>query len=68
MLVLRRKEREWTTVVHSASGDVMRIFTANIRPGGGGLPPVVDLAFEDDARNFTMHRPERGTPFEPGPI
>jgi hypothetical protein len=34
----------------------MRIRVCRIRPG---FQPQLDLAFEDDARNFDIQRPER---------
>lgn len=57
MLVLRRKEGQWLEVTHAKSGDRMRIRVYNIIDSG-----QVDLAFDDDARNFTMNRPERVVP------
>lgn len=68
MLVLKRKEGQWIEVVHAASGDMLRIRVYNIRDRD---PKQVDLAFDDDARNFNINRPERkprpdgGPPAEP---
>ena len=55
MLVLKRKEGQWIEIVHR-SGDVLRFRAYNVC---GGFPGRVNLAFEDDARNFEIHRPER---------
>lgn len=63
MLVLSRKEGQWIEVTHH-SGDLLRIRVYNLREGN---PPCVDLAFDDDARNFAIHRPERKPPTEPDP-
>ena len=56
MLVLKRKEGQWVDVIHR-SGDRMRIRVYNIR---NQVPRQLDLAFDDDARHFTIERPERG--------
>lgn len=56
MLVLKRKEGQWIEVTHSKSGDVMRIRVCKIEAGN---PGHLNLAFEDDARNFEIQRPER---------
>lgn len=55
MLVLKRKEGQWVEITHR-SGDVIRIRAYNIQQG---LPNSVNLAFEDEARNFEIERPER---------
>jgi hypothetical protein len=55
MLVLKRKEGQWVDVIHR-SGDRMRIRVYNIR---SQIPRQLDLAFDDDARHFTIERPER---------
>jgi hypothetical protein len=55
MLVLKRKEGQWVDVIHR-SGDRMRIRVYNIR---SQAPRQLDLAFDDDARHFTIERPER---------
>lgn len=55
MLVLKRKEGQWVNVRHR-SGDLMRIRVYEI---SGGTPGRVSLAFDDDARNFDVQRPER---------
>ena len=57
MLVLRRKEGQWVEITHR-SGDTIRVRVYNIRTR---LPGQLDLAFDDDARNFLVRRPERGT-------
>ena len=56
MLILRRKEGQWVEIKHK-SGDVIRVRVYNIRTR---YPGQLDLAFDDDARNFTIQRPERG--------
>ena len=55
MLVLKRKEGQWVEVTHR-SGDVLRIRVCKIE---GGMPGHLNLAFDDDARNFEIERPER---------
>lgn len=61
MLVLKRKDGQWIEVVHSKSGDLIRIRTQKIR-AEAGRPAQVDLVFDDDARNFAIDRPERHHP------
>jgi len=56
MLILRRKEGQWVEIKHK-SGDVIRVRVYNIRTR---YPGQLDLAFDDDARNFSIQRPERG--------
>lgn len=56
MLVLKRREGQWTDVVHESSGDVLRIRVCQIE---GGFPGHLNLAFDDSARNFSIERPER---------
>jgi hypothetical protein len=55
MLVLKRKEGQWVHVTHK-SGDVLRLRIYDIEPG---VPGRVNVAFDDDARNFAIERPER---------
>lgn len=55
MLVLKRKEGQWVEITHK-SGDKLRIRAFRIREG---FPSQLDLAFEDDDRNFEIQRPER---------
>jgi hypothetical protein len=55
MLVLKRKEGQWIEITHT-SGDVIRFRVYNIR---SRFPGQLDIAFEDDARRFTIERPER---------
>lgn len=55
MLVLKRKEGQWIDVTHK-SGDVIRIRVYGI---SDEAPGRVNLAFDDDARNFDIQRPER---------
>lgn len=55
MLVLKRKEGQWVEVTHR-SGDVLRIRVCKIE---AGMPGHLNLAFDDDARNFEIERPER---------
>lgn len=55
MLVLKRKEGQWVEVTHR-SGEILRIRVCKIEPG---QPGHLNLAFDDDARNFEIERPER---------
>ena len=55
MLVLKRKEGQWVEITHK-SGDKLRIRAFRIREG---FPSQLDLAFDDDDRNFEIQRPER---------
>lgn len=55
MLVLKRKEGQWVEVTHR-SGDVLRVRVYQIEDG---KPGNVNLAFDDEARNFEIERPER---------
>ncbi len=57
MLVLRRRDGQWLDVVHR-SGDLLRVRVYDV---GLRLPNCVSLAFDDRPRNFTIHRPERGS-------
>lgn len=58
MLVLKRKENEWVEIQHAASGDILKIRLYNI---GRNNRKRADMAFDDDDRNFLIHRPERVT-------
>ena len=55
ILVLKRKEGQWVEITHK-SGDKLRIRAFRIREG---FPSQLDLAFDDDDRNFEIQRPER---------
>src|SRR5687768_5002206 len=55
MLVLKRREGQWIDIIHK-SGDVLRFRVYNVC---GDVPGRVNLAFDDDARNFEIQRPER---------
>lgn len=55
MLVLKRREGQWVEVIHK-SGDVLRMRVYHI---DSGPPGRVDIAFDDDPRNFEIQRPER---------
>lgn len=55
MLVLKRKDGQWVEITHK-SGDVLRVRAYEIL---AGTPGRVSLAFDDDARNFDIQRPER---------
>jgi hypothetical protein len=55
MLILRRKEGQWVDITHK-SGDTIRVRVYNIRTRH---PGQLDLAFDDEARNFAVQRPER---------
>lgn len=57
MLVLKRKEGQWVEITHK-SGDVLRVKVYDIC---GRLPARANLAFDDEARNFVIQRPERVT-------
>ncbi len=57
MLVLKRKEGQWVDIIHT-SGDTLRIRVYHIREG---YPSQLDLAFDDEDRNFEIQRPERKT-------
>lgn len=59
MLILRRKEGQWLEIRHKASGDLIRVRVCNIR---ARFPGQRDVALDDDARNFDIHRPERNAP------
>ena len=59
MLVLKRKEGQRVDVTHR-SGDVLRIRVCQIE---SGHPGHLNLAFDDDARNFEIERPERKQKF-----
>lgn len=63
MLILRRKEGNWVEITHR-SGDSIRVRVYNIRARQLGQ---VDLAFDDDARNFQVQRPERADHAFAGP-
>lgn len=58
MLVLNRKEGQWVEITHR-SGDVLRIRFYNIQNALEGHRGRLSVAFDDDARNFKVHRPER---------
>ena len=55
MLVLKRKDGQWIEITHK-SGDIVRFRTYNL---SSEYPGRVTLAFDDDERNFDIHRPER---------
>lgn len=57
MLVLNRKEGQWVEITHR-SGEVLRIRVYGIAAGTPGQAHA-SLAFDDDARNFEIQRPER---------
>ncbi|MFO0949858.1 MAG: hypothetical protein U0835_01640 [Isosphaeraceae bacterium] len=64
MLILRRKEGQWLEIRHR-SGDVIRVRVCNIR---ARFPGQLDLALDDPAHNFEIHRPERAPrPEAPAP-
>jgi hypothetical protein len=58
MLILRRKEGQWVEITHR-SGDTIRLRVYNIR---SRYPGQLDIASDDDARNFAIQRPERTGP------
>jgi uncharacterized protein Veg len=55
MLVLKRKEGQWVEIIHK-SGDRLRIRVYRIKEG---YPSQLDVAFDDEERNFDIQRPER---------
>jgi hypothetical protein len=61
MLILRRKEGQWVEITHR-SGETIRLRVYNIRSRHTGQ---LDIAFEDDARNFVIQRTERINRLEP---
>jgi hypothetical protein len=65
MLVLKRKEGDWTEVTHR-SGDVIRLRVYGLQAGPG--PARCNVAFDDDARNFEIRRPEREGPPDAAPF
>ncbi|QDV34033.1 hypothetical protein [Tautonia plasticadhaerens] len=68
MLVLKRNDGQWVELVHR-SGDVIRVKVYGIE-ARRGQPGRANLAFDDEARNFEIRRPERRplTPVNaPGP-
>jgi len=60
MLVLKRWDGQWVEITHH-SGDVLRIRIYNVERG------QASLAFDDDARNFEIKRPERYAKTNPVP-
>lgn len=62
MLVLKRKDGQWVEITHR-SGDKLRIRAYQIE---SGRPGSLNLAFEDDPRNFEIERPERAKQPAPG--
>jgi hypothetical protein len=55
LLVLKRKDGQWVDIKHK-SGDVLRIRVYGIR---ADAPGRIQMAFDDEARNFDIQRPER---------
>ena len=53
MLVIRRRERQWIELTHSASGDSVRILVKDVRRGYD-----VSLGFDDPDWHFEIVRPE----------
>lgn len=53
MLVLGRKEGQWTTIIHKKTGEKIQIRVYDIGEG------KAQLAFSDDPRNFDVQRAER---------
>lgn len=58
MLVIKRNKKEWVEITHS-SGQTIRIQVQRITHNRKGGPTSVYLAFDDDARNFRIDRPDR---------
>ncbi|CAN5602836.1 hypothetical protein BH23PLA1_BH23PLA1_14310 [soil metagenome] len=61
MLVLKRKEGQWVEL-HHHSGDLLRFRVYGICSGNPGF---LNIAFDDDDRNFEIRRPERRPKVEP---
>ncbi len=57
MLILGRKEGEWITVVHDASGDTLRIRLFNVQPRTGRRAAGCLLGFDDSNWRFWIDRP-----------
>jgi hypothetical protein len=55
MLVLRRREGDWTRIEHVESGDVLWVRVREI----GGKREQCQLVWDDDAKRFDIQRPER---------
>lgn len=53
MLILRRKTNQRIEIVHTGSGDVMRIVVTKVEPC------QVHIGFDDTARNFDIQREDR---------
>ncbi len=56
MLVLKRKEGQWVEILHTQSGDTLRLRVYDIC---GDFPGRANLAFDDPQRHFEIQRPER---------
>jgi sRNA-binding carbon storage regulator CsrA len=63
MLVLKRKDGDWLTITHEASGDRLRIRVQKIQID----PRQADLVFDDAPRKFTIERDERAVR-HPAPV
>jgi hypothetical protein len=59
MLSLKRKDGQWVTITHK-NGDTLRLRVYDVKGGQDGPTGSVRLAFDDDARNFEVDRPEGG--------
>jgi hypothetical protein len=55
MMIIRRTEGQWIEITHW-TGDVVRVRVCEITPGS---PGHLNLAFDDDDRNFEIVKPER---------
>lgn len=56
MLILGRRDGQWVTVIHDASGDVLRIRISNVRGRVGADAPRCDLGFDDPDWRFLIDR------------
>jgi hypothetical protein len=65
MLILGRRDGQWVTVVHDASGDILRIRVSNVRGRVGDDAPRCDLGFDDPDWRFLIDRPRRSEPQRP---
>lgn len=57
MLVLRRKNLQWIRIVHSKTGEELRIRVQDLGTAHGSVSLVID----DNPRNFEIYREESNT-------
>jgi len=58
VLILGRREGQWVTVVHNASGDTLRIRLFHVRGRSRGDAPRCQLGFDDPDWRFLIDRPQ----------